>query len=106
MSSESAGAGGYEPGALIRHDSAALPEKEWHALIAALEQEHFWERPATVDRGGADGAEWMIEGRRGNRYSIVDRWSPEDTGSSAFMRRLGVDFLRLGKLGIPLSALY
>jgi hypothetical protein len=40
----------------------------------------------------------VIEGVRDGRYTIVDRWSPRDTGEAAFARRIGLTLLHLGRI--------
>ena len=107
VTSEADGAGGYEPGSLVRRDSATLSARDWHGLVEAIDEAELWSRPATDSTvSGLDGAEWIIEGCRHGRYQLVQRWSPKDTGASAFMRTLGVSLLRLGHLDIPTSELY
>ena len=107
VTSEAAGAGGYAPGSVTRRDSVVLSDREWHALTVLIEREKFWDRPAVdTSRAGLDGAEWVVEGRWDTRYTLVSRWSPRDTDSTAFMRTLGLAFLRVGHVVVPPAEVY
>lgn len=98
------GAGGYEPGSILKTARRPLPEGEWSVLKASVERLRFWAMPTrpSADPSGADGAQWITEGRRGDEYHIVDRWSPK-TGS---YRDMGLQFLRLAGITIPARELY
>ena len=64
----------------------------------------FWKAPNPVnDQKGTDGSQWIIEGVRGGKYHVVDRWSP----TSGAARELG-NFLAfdLAKLSIPKNEIY
>jgi hypothetical protein len=107
VTSEADGAGGYEPGRLIRRDSATLSAEDWRGFLETIEETQYWARPVTDPTvSGLDGAEWIMEGCRHGRDQLVQRWTPRDTGATAFMHRLGVALLRLGHLAIPLTELY
>jgi len=107
VTSEADGAGGYEPGRLVRRDSSILSDKDWDGFLQAIDETEFWSRPATDPTViGLDGAEWVLEGCRHARYQLVQRWTPTDTGATAFMHRLGMALLRLGHLEIPLTEVY
>jgi hypothetical protein len=56
--------------------SGTLSPNDWEKLQQALAISDFWSLDATDDRIGLDGAQWLIEGRRGNIYHSVDRWCP------------------------------
>lgn len=86
-------------GELPRRDSAFLSSTAWDTLIGTLDKERFWTAAHSDTTGpGIDGAQWVIEGVRDGRYTIVDRWSPRDTGQAAFVRRIGLTLLRLGRI--------
>lgn len=65
-------------------------------LLAALAAAKFWTCDAVEARVGLDGAHWLIEGRRGDRYRRWVLWSPD----GAF-ERLGRVFFDLA--GQPLA---
>src|SRR6185503_15892511 len=86
------GAGGYEPGTVERKMERPLQPAEWRRLTAALALSGFWKLPLRDPQSsGADGARWLVEGRRGDEYHLVDRWSP-DRGR---YRALGLTLLAL-----------
>ena len=70
------GAGGYEPGRLVINRTRAISRVEWEEFIRLLEQASYWNLPTDDYYFGHDGAQWILEGVRGGRYHIVDRWSP------------------------------
>jgi hypothetical protein len=74
---EMSGAGGYDPGKLILNQTRKLAEAEWGEFTRLLEQTCYWELPTEGESLGADGARWILEGVKGGRYHIVDRWGPE-----------------------------
>jgi hypothetical protein len=49
---------------------------DWKRLEVAVLAANFWALDAVGDRRGLDGADWVIEGRRGDVYRAVRRWSP------------------------------
>jgi hypothetical protein len=62
-----------------RHDApaeAALSHYDWLRFQDALIATNLWSLDPVDERCGFDGAEWLIEGRRGNIYRGVSRWSP------------------------------
>ena len=71
------GEGGYEPGVVVKRVERKLSREEWKAITTGLDSIAFWNLPARIHDVGLDGAEWILEGRRGTRYHVVDRWSPD-----------------------------
>jgi hypothetical protein len=74
---ESDGAGGYGPGKTFRRSSRNLDQTEWCEFLKLLRQADYWNLPTDRRENGLDGAQWILEGVRENRYHLVDRWSPE-----------------------------
>lgn len=74
----------------------ALSPKDWEQLQQALTSSNFWSLDMVDDRLGFDGAQWSIEGRRGDICHSVQRWSP---GGPIFS--LGLAFFALA--GAPLA---
>jgi hypothetical protein len=56
--------------------SLALSLDGWEKLQRALKNSDFWAVDAEDEAFGLDGARWLIEGRRGDNYHQVERWSP------------------------------
>jgi hypothetical protein len=79
-SKETGGHGGYEPGKLIRDRTVKLSKEQVDWFCDRLEDLGFWKLPAWPKPDGTvgcDGAQWIVEGAKGGRYHVVDRWSPE-----------------------------
>ena len=71
------GSGGYEPGAVSGRTKRKMNADEWKSVSDGLSRIDFWKLPGPVQLGGLDGAQWILEGRKGEQYHVVDRWSPE-----------------------------
>ena len=85
------GAGGYEPGKVLRRKEATLSNAQFRDLQAALAGASFWSIPTTEENSGLDGAEWIVEASDNGRYHVVVRWSPNDGPIHA----LGMQFLKI-----------
>jgi len=94
------GAGGYDPGELIATKSVVINPEAWCAFIKKLDQANYWNGPLERDDLGHDGSQWILEGVRGGRYHVVDRWTPRDgsyrEACMYLLEQAGVD---TGKLG-------
>lgn len=77
-SKESNGAGGYKPGEVVRAKVEPLTEEEWCNFIKLLDKSDYWKMPAVLNERGYDGAEWILEGVKDERYHFVTRWSPKN----------------------------
>ena len=56
-----------------------LDARRVRQFTSALGTLNFWNLPAAdPTRFGHDGAQWILEGVKGGRYHVIDRWSPED----------------------------
>jgi hypothetical protein len=95
------GKGGYDPGRLTLSKTLTLDAKRVRQFTSALGTLKFWDLPATdPSRSGHDGAQWILEGVKGGRYHVIDRWSPED-GS---FRKLMLDLVSLS--GVRVNPIY
>lgn len=96
---ELSGAGGYEPGTVIRAEARALSDSEWSTLERAISAAEFWQLAtySAANPAGLDGSQWIVEGVRGDRYHVIDRWTPGPADESAPVHRLGMQFLRLAE---------
>lgn len=88
------GAGGYEPGSIARRLERRLSAEERRRFAATIASTTYWTLPKNVKDFGFDGAQWIIEARRGDDYHFVERWSPENGP----VRELGLLFIELGGL--------
>lgn len=86
---QESGAGGYEAGHLARDTAFALSAADAEMFKHLLAAAAFWTLPSipppSNDVGG-DGAQWVVEGQRGTRYHVVDRWSPHDSADAHYRR--------------------
>jgi hypothetical protein len=88
----------HDPTNARRHEFKAAAES-WNTLLGHLQATDFWNMagdPEEDDRG-LDGADWIIEGRRGGIYHSVIRWQP---GPGPF-REACEDFIKLSGLSFP-----
>ncbi|HEY0428131.1 MAG TPA: hypothetical protein VGC76_10150 [Pyrinomonadaceae bacterium] len=94
------GAGGYEPGKVFRSNEVKLKQEEFCDFLKLLEKADYWRLPTkNDDYSGEDGAQWILEGVKENRYHVVDRWTPEKGDYRAaciyLLKLSGVDTDRL-----------
>ena len=99
---ELTGRGGYEPGHIRRHTERRLSRNEVDRFAKALNDADFWQLPTSIRNFQLDGAEWIVEGRRGRTYHVVDRLSPQDGA----YRALGLLFLKLAHFSALPSEIY
>jgi hypothetical protein len=52
-------------------------------FLTLLSEVDFWSLPTEAPRRGLDGQVWLLEGRKGRKYHVVDRWCPERQESCA-----------------------
>ena len=71
---ELTGSGGYEPGHVRRHTERRLSRDEASRFAKALNDADFWQLSTSIRDHGLDGAQWIVEGRRGGTYHVVDRF--------------------------------
>jgi hypothetical protein len=89
------GQGGYDPGHPRSIAARPLGNREREEVLAAIARANFWKLPTQdLEHRGHDGSEWLLEGRTGDRYHVVDRWSPEPGP----FRELCLAFARLGEV--------
>lgn len=99
---ELSGAGGYSPGTVVHRAERGLSSDEWSQVQRALQHANFWSTTPWLPSTGYDGAQWILEGRVGSKYHVVDRWSPE-AGS---FRALALAFLKLARVTVPKNEIY
>ena len=77
-----------------------LTEDEWNSFTDLLAKADFWNLP-TIEKECCfpDGATWLMEGVRGQRYHVIDRQSP----ASGNYREACVYLLKLSGLKIEES---
>ncbi|MDR6841542.1 hypothetical protein [Pseudoxanthomonas sacheonensis] len=85
------GAGGYEPGKVLRRFEKTLSVDQLQELKNAFSEAQFGSMPTSEERNGLDGSEWIVEVSDTGKYHVVVRWSP-DNGP---IRDIGSRFLAL-----------
>lgn len=92
------GAGGYHPGKLVSNYSFDIKPDQFGFLTKKIEAINFWHLPTEVQKGGMDGAEWIIEVVRNNKYHVVTRWSPTIEQGQKDFGDVGKYFLSISKI--------
>lgn len=93
------GMGGYRPGVLVDHGERKLTSKQVDDFRKALADIGFWSMSTRLEEHGKDGARWILEGKRPDRYHVVDRWSPEKDHPFARCCRMLLDHSALKSIG-------
>lgn len=99
------GAGGYEPGKLVEYTFRLLRKDKTEEFLAKIQRLQFWELPTheTPETVGCDGSQWIIEGVKGDKYHVVDRWMP----AKGAVHDLGLTFVfGLAQMKISKDGLY
>ncbi len=98
------GAGGFDQGKVSRRDAEQLGPEDSLALLHALESADIWSMPTEDPKVGLDGAQWILEARRGDAYRAIDRWSPDAgpyrTLCELLLRKARVQFDPRGRNGL------
>ncbi|MBD8872216.1 hypothetical protein [Rhodanobacter sp. DHB23] len=102
-------AGGLRQGAALRTAHIALNARQIEYMRKQIELSDAWSVPtnSTYNSNGnvviaADGAQWIIELRDGDRYHVIDRFSPKNGPA----RALGLAFLALTGWQFPARETY
>ena len=66
-------------GQLTDEDRRDLASGEAARFLSLLDGAAFWDMPSCNRDHGFDGAHAVLEGVKGGRYHVVDRWSPHET---------------------------
>ena len=72
------GAGGYEPGKLIKDKRKKIDPKFWELFEQRIDKLDFWNLETNYKTFGTDGAEWILEAKTKYQYHVVHRWSPDE----------------------------
>ena len=99
---EANGTGGDETGTLKVDRTKQLSADEWNRFESLLATECFWRLDTSKDEGGIDGATWLLEGKKSNRYHLAWQWSPQNKGFRAACLYL----LELSDLNIRQDEIY
>lgn len=55
--------------------TSAVSFEQVNDFVNLLRDADFWSSPTAKSRYGFDGEEWLLEGKRNDKYHVVDRWS-------------------------------
>lgn len=100
------GAGGYNPGKLIIDTCFNISINDWTELNKRIDDAAFWTMSTeSKERPGLDGAEWIIEALKDNKYHMVIRWSPF-TNDQVNFRNIGEYLISVSKINIEPEANY
>ncbi len=93
-----------KPAHLLDNASRQLTLERTQEFLAQVKRASFWSLPSHVDdQTGTDGSQWIIEGVKGGKYHVVDRWSPNEGA----VRELGLALaLRIGQMKIQKGEIY
>jgi len=94
---ELSGAGGYEPGELVRDTTIDLSSEQVVQLKRLIDQSGYWSMGADSSLGD-DGAQWILEVVSNGRYRVVDRWTPGYNGKESSYRTLCLRMVALSGL--------
>jgi hypothetical protein len=89
------GLGGYFPGDIIKNRTIILTEAQKNEFLDTLLRNKFWDLK-NEKRSGKDGARWLIEGIKENKYHVTHSWSPKSNNS---IREIGMLMLQLSGNG-------
>ena len=91
---ETGGQGGYKPGKLIKDDTRRLSKQEAQWFVDRMQESGFWELPPEEKENEKeivlDGAFWVVEGKSGQQYHVVEKYAP---GCGDRVRSIGLIML-------------
>ncbi|HET7786369.1 MAG TPA: hypothetical protein VFL36_10380 [Myxococcales bacterium] len=69
--------GSADGGAHLLSGEREVAKEEWEAIDGLFEKARFWQSPESdLPSGGKDGADWLVEGVRGETYQLWTAWAP------------------------------
>jgi hypothetical protein len=90
--------------ALIALDTIkTLTSKEWKEIENYISTFDFWNSPIAdpYDEGGADGSNWIVEGRKNGKYHFIDRRNADGN-----LMPFGKYLIKLSGLKVKEDAIY
>lgn len=72
------GHGGYKPGKLAVNAHKSINKAKWNLFKGKLKGIDFWNMKTNEKMFGNDGSQWILEGKEGKLYHVVDRWTPNN----------------------------
>jgi len=88
---------------LVENVSRPLLREQAKAFLTQIRRVNFWSIGSVANQHGLDGAEWIVEGVRHDKYHVVQQWSP-DKGP---IHDLGLMFvLGMAQMNVPKDQIY
>lgn len=78
MAKQLSGAGGYEPGTVVRDVERVLSRTEVIELERVISEASLKSMTPKDCAMGTDGSQWIIETADEQGYQFIQRWSPDD----------------------------
>ncbi len=96
------GTGGFGATGVSQRISKRVSMSQWKELLVAVEKSNLWELSSELKGYDAlDGAQWIIEVRKGDRYHMVDRPSGDVS-----VQQIGLKLLELAELTDLVGPIY
>ena len=95
------GAGGYNPGSVLRRKAVALSKSQFEDIERLIGKSGFWDTPSSERTNGRDGSGWIVEGAT-SKYHVVSRWTP----TSGPAHEIGTHLLSLTGWDYPADETY
>jgi len=106
ITKETEGAGGYYPKKLSRKTDNKLNHEHWKQIGLLIEKSNFWQMPQHRKNLVLDGADWVLEGFRNEKYYVVFRCSPTPDDIDKDFREMCLYLLGLSGIKIPIREVY
>jgi hypothetical protein len=99
----------YTSKTLSKNTSSPVPRERVQSFLRQVDELGFWSLATSLkgDQNGTDGSEWIVEGSKGGKYHIAERWCADKRASKRVIYQLGVSLaLGLAQLRIPKKDIY
>ena len=75
------GQGGYRPGKMLANEISEISKEQLEQFEELVRASNYWELPTEYHQPmhvNDDGAQWILEGVKNQKYHVVDRWAPTE----------------------------
>jgi hypothetical protein len=93
------GHGGFDPGTIMTTQIVEVSKDQVNQFEGFIGAADFWASPTpNQNLTGRDGAQWILEGVKEQKYHVVDRWTPKDGAyREACLYLLGLSKIEVNK---------